>query len=39
VLIQDDCHITSKLFTTVGIGKPAGMAIIRELDYRKVYAR
>jgi len=39
VLIQDDCHITSELFTTVGIGKPAGIAIIRELGYRKFYSR
>jgi hypothetical protein len=39
VLTQDDCYITSKLFTTVVIGKPAGMAIIRELGYRKLYAR
>jgi hypothetical protein len=39
VLILDDCHVTSKLFTTVGIEKPAGIAIIRELGYRKVCSR
>jgi len=39
VLIQDDCHITCELFTTAGIGKPAGIAIIRELGYRKVCSR
>jgi hypothetical protein len=35
VLIQDDCHITSELFTTVGTEKPAGIAIIGVLGYRK----
>jgi len=35
VLIQDDCHITDELFTTAGIEKPVGIAIIRELGYRK----
>jgi hypothetical protein len=39
VLILDDCHITSKLFTTVWIEKPAGIDIIRELGYRKVCSR
>jgi hypothetical protein len=38
VLIQDDCHITRRLFTAEGIGKPTGMANIRELGYRKVCA-
>jgi len=39
VLIQDDCHITSELFTTVGIEKPAGIAIIREIGYRELFSR
>jgi hypothetical protein len=39
VLIQDDCHITSELFITVGTEKPAGIAIIRELGYRKVCSK
>jgi hypothetical protein len=39
VLIQDDCHITDELFTTAGIEKPVGIAIIRELGYRKVCSR
>jgi hypothetical protein len=39
MIIQDDCHITSELFTTVEIEKPAGIAIIRELGYRKVCSR
>jgi hypothetical protein len=39
VLIQDDCHITRELVTTVDIGKPAGIAIVRELGYRKFCSR
>ena len=40
MLTWDDCHITtSKLCATTGSGKPAVMAIIRELGYRKVGAK
>jgi transposase len=39
-LIRDDSPITTReLCTEIGIGKPAIMAIIRELGYRKVSAR
>jgi len=40
VLIWDNCHITiSELCATLQVGKPVGIAIIRELGYRKVCAR
>jgi hypothetical protein len=39
-LIWDDSlNTTSKLCTTIGIGKPAVMAFITQLGYRKVCAR
>jgi hypothetical protein len=39
-LIRHDGHITrSGMCAATGIGKPTIMAIIRELDYRKVCAR
>jgi hypothetical protein len=39
MLIKDDRRITSEVYATIGIGKMAVMAIIRELGYRKVCAR
>jgi hypothetical protein len=36
-LIRDKLRITTgELYVEIGIGKPAVMAIIREIDYRKV---
>jgi hypothetical protein len=37
-LIQDDCHITNELCTTIGIGKGVVMAIFKELGYRTTCA-
>jgi hypothetical protein len=38
-LIRDDRRITSELCNAVGIGKQAIMTIIKELVYRKAFAR
>jgi len=38
-LIWDDSLNTSKLCTTIGIGKPAVMVFVTQLGYRKVCTR
>jgi hypothetical protein len=36
-LVRDKLRITTgELYVSIGTGRPAGVAIIREIDYRKV---